>query len=109
MISSQKINDKIKELGGRAWEPLEVAQVNDQVIRLALMKGEYRWHKHEDEDEFFYVIKGKLTIQVENQPNIELNENEIAVIPKGVMHCPKSADDTYVLMFEPYALQSKGN
>lgn len=103
------LEDKIKELNGKAWFPIEVAHVNDQVVRLALMKGEYHWHDHPNEDELFYVVKGTLIIQVENKEDIILNQGEIAVIPKGVRHCPKSEVNTYVLMFEPAELKSAGN
>ncbi|OVE79368.1 mannose-6-phosphate isomerase [bacterium G20] len=104
-----KINleEKIKEIDGRPWYPLEITRANNQVVRIALMKGEYHWHKHE-EDEIFYVVRGNLTIQIEDQLDIILDEGEVAVVPKGLKHCPKSREDTYVLMFEPLTLQSGG-
>ncbi|MFX1258778.1 MAG: cupin domain-containing protein [Promethearchaeota archaeon] len=109
MKSSINLKDKIKEINEKPWHPVDVARLNDQVIRLALFKGEYHWHKHENEDELFYVIKGKITIQLREEDNIVLNQGEMTVIPKGIMHCPKSKEDSYVLMFEPYKLQSKGD
>lgn len=103
------LESKIKEINGRAWFPVEVAKVNDQVVRLALMEGEYHWHEHKNEDELFYVIKGNLTIQIKGSTDIKLATGELAVVPRGVQHCPKAEKDTYVLMFEPDKLQSKGN
>lgn len=87
-----------------------MARVNDQVVRMALCKGEYHWHKHTNEDELFYVLRGELTIQL-REPNsdIILHEGELTVTPKGTEHCPKSFVDTYVLMFEPHTLKSKGD
>ena len=109
MIPTIKIQDKIKEIGGKPYDPIEVAKVNDQVVRIALVKGEYHWHKHVKEDELFYVVRGRMVIQMKPPySNIELSEGQMAVIPKGVEHCPTSEEDTYVLMFEPSALQSKG-
>ena len=91
------------------WSPIEVARVNDQVIRMALCLGEYHWHKHTDEDELFYVLKGKLVIRIMGRPDIELHAGEMAVIPKNVEHRPESSEPTYVVLFEPFALKSKGD
>jgi mannose-6-phosphate isomerase-like protein (cupin superfamily) len=110
MIPTINIEDKIREINGRPFTPIDVARVNDQVVRMALVRGAYRWHQHTDEDELFYVIKGRMTIQMKSPySNITLSEGEMAVIPKGVEHCPISKEDTYILMFEPSALQSKGD
>ena len=108
MISKIQLKEKIKEIGGRAWFPIEVAKLNDQVVRMALFKGSYHWHTH-GEDEFFYVLKGAITIQVKEQPDVVLQEGEITVVPKGVEHCPKSDVESYVLMFEPQVLKSAGD
>jgi len=110
MIPKIKLEDKISEIAGKSWYPIEVARVNDQVVRLALCKGEYHWHKHTNEDELFYVLRGELTIQL-REPNsdIILHEGELTVTPKGTEHCPKSFVDTYVLMFEPHTLKSRGD
>jgi len=102
------LEDKIKEIE-QPWSPIEVARANDQVVRMALVKGEYHWHKHSNEDELFYVLKGSIVIQIENHPNIDLHEGKLAVIPKGVEHCPKSSEEAYILMFEPYSLRSGGD
>jgi mannose-6-phosphate isomerase-like protein (cupin superfamily) len=109
MIPIIKLEDKIKKIGGKPWSPVEVARINDQVVRMALLEGEYHWHKHKNEDELFYVIKGEIVIQLKDEPNITLSEGQMAVVPKGVEHCPKSLQPSYVLMFEPFALKSKGD
>ncbi len=108
MIPTINVLDKAKEMSN-PWSPIDVVQVNDQVIRLALFDGEFHWHKHKNEDELFYVIKGKIVIQLKNQPDITLREGEIAVIPKDVEHCPKGEEPSYVLMFEPFVLKSRGD
>lgn len=109
MVPKINLKDKVKEINGRPWFPVEIARVNNQVVRMALYKGKYHWHKHDNEDEFFYVLQGRITIQMKNNPDLALNEGEIAVVPKGVEHCPKSDVESYVLMFEPYELKSKGD
>ncbi len=109
MISKSTITDKIAEINGKPWSPVDVAEVNDQIIRLALFDGEYHWHKHDNEDEFFLVHSGQIVIQIKDQPDITLQAGETAVIPKGVEHCPKSIEPSYVLMFEPRDTELKGN
>jgi mannose-6-phosphate isomerase-like protein (cupin superfamily) len=93
----------------RPWSPVEIARVNDQVVRMAMLEGEYHWHKHTNEDELFYVLKGRIVVQLRNQPDITLNEGEMAVVPKGVEHCPRSVGHSHILVFEPYALVSRGD
>jgi mannose-6-phosphate isomerase-like protein (cupin superfamily) len=108
MIPVINLEEKIREID-KPFSPVEVARINDQVVRLALIKGEFHWHKHTNEDELFYVYKGCITIQLRDQADITLHEGEIAVIPKGVEHCPKSAEPSYNLLFEPYVLQTRGD
>lgn len=108
MISTINLSEKIKEIK-KPWTPIEVARVNDQVVRMALMDGEFHWHKHTNEDELFYVYKGSIIIQLKGQPDITLNEGDMAVIPRGVEHCPKSLQPSYNLLFEPYALKTRGD
>lgn len=93
----------------RPWTPVDVVWLNGQVIRVALLDGEYHWHRHTDEDELFFVYRGHIIIQLENQEDIELREGEMAVIPRGVRHCPKTVLPSYVLMFEPESLISSGD
>lgn len=108
MIPKINLEDKIKQIN-KPWSPIEVARVNDQVVRMSLLEGEYHWHKHTDEDELFYVYKGSIVIQLKGQPEIVLHSGEMVVIPKGVEHCPKSVEPSYVLLFEPYLLQTRGD
>jgi quercetin dioxygenase-like cupin family protein len=108
MIPTINLADKIKEID-KPWSPIEVARVNDQVVRMALLKGEFHWHKHANEDELFYVYKGSIIIQLKDQPDIALHGGEMAVIPRGLEHCPKSVEPSYVLLFEPYVLQTRGD
>jgi mannose-6-phosphate isomerase-like protein (cupin superfamily) len=93
----------------KPWSPIEVAYANDQVVRLALFEGTYPYHKHKDEDEVFYIIKGKITIRIKDQPDLELSEGQIVVMPKNIEHSPMAHEPTYVLMFEPSTLIPTGD
>ena len=81
--------------------PIDIARVNDQVVRMSYIDGEFHWHKHTNQGELFYILKGKIVIQLKEQPNINISKGRIAVIPKGVEHYPKSIEPSYILLFEP--------
>ena len=109
MISSINLKNKMDDVKGKHCKPINVARVNDQVIRISYIDGEFHWHKHTDQDELFYILKGRLIIQLKDQPDITLSEGQIVVIPKGVEHCPKSIEPSYVLLFEPFILKTRGD
>lgn len=96
-----------KQLGNTFWSPVDVAYINDWVLRAAAVKGEFHWHSHND-DEFFLIYKGSITIQTEDG-NIELAEGEGYVVPKGVKHCPLAKERAVVLLLEPKKLNTKGD
>jgi mannose-6-phosphate isomerase-like protein (cupin superfamily) len=108
MIPVVNLQDRMDRID-RPWSPVDVARVNDQVVRMAWIEGAYHWHKHTNEDELFYVLKGQIVIEIKDQPSVHLQEGEMAVIPKEVEHRPTSAGPSYILMFEPSALQSRGD
>ena len=91
-----------------AWSPVNVAHVNDQVVRAALFDGKYHWHKHEEEDELFMVYSGCIRINLEDEV-IEISEGQLCVVPKGVMHKPEADAPSVVLLFEPSVLKSRGD
>lgn len=96
-----------KKLGETYWSPVDVAEINDWVLRVAAVKGEFHWHTHND-DEFFLIYKGEITIQTENG-DVNLKEGEGYVVPKGVKHCPKAEKRAVVLLLEPKRLNTKGD
>jgi mannose-6-phosphate isomerase-like protein (cupin superfamily) len=93
---------------GEAWSPEDVAYVNDQVLRAAVFHGSYHWHKHDEEDELFFVYRGAINIAMEDE-TIQLDEGQLCVIPKGVMHKPEAEQPSVILLFEPAKLRSKGD
>ena len=108
MIPVVDVGEKAAEIT-EPWSPVDVAYINDQVIRLALFHGEYHWHRHGEEDELFYVVKGGITIRLRSQPDVVLGEGQLCVVPKGVEHRPESPEPSVVLLFEPRALKSRGD
>jgi len=81
------------------WYNQTLCEVNDSVVRLGVVEGEYHWHKHEGDDEFFYVVEGHLLIDLEDRV-IDLAPRQGVVIPKGVMHRPRAPKRTVMLMVE---------
>ena len=109
MIQSIQIDEKLAELKGKSWHPIDVAKLNKQIVRLAYFLGEYHWHVHEDADELFLVYEGSITIKIKNQDVVNLKAGELVVIPKGIEHCTSSEKGAFVLMFEPQDLVSTGD
>lgn len=101
--------DQIEKVTGKYWQPIDLIEVNNQIIRLASFFGNYHWHKHSEGDELFYVLQGKITIHIKGEPSLELCEGELAVIPKGKVHRPISPKESYVLLVEPKELKSEGD
>lgn len=81
------------------WFNQTLCRVNDCVVRLGVVEGQFHWHKHDHEDEFFYVVEGKWIIELEDR-TVELNPGQGYTVPKGVMHCPRAPQRTVLLMFE---------
>ena len=89
------------------WFNQTLCQVNDSVVRLGILQGEYHWHKHEDDDEFFFVLSGRLLIDLEDR-TIELGPHQGTTISKGVMHRPRAPEKTVMLMMETDAIDPLG-
>jgi mannose-6-phosphate isomerase-like protein (cupin superfamily) len=81
------------------WYNQTLCQVDESVVRLGVVQGEYHGHKHDNEDEFFYVVSGRLLIDLEDR-SIDLTPGKGVVIPKGVLHRPRAPERTVILMVE---------
>jgi dTDP-4-dehydrorhamnose 3,5-epimerase-like enzyme len=81
------------------WYNQTLCQVNDSVVRLGVIQGEYHWHKHDKDDEFFFVIEGRFIIDLEDR-SIELQPRQGFVVPKGVLHRTRAPEKTVILMVE---------
>lgn len=90
------------------WNPRVVGELNGQHVKLAKLKGEFVWHKHDEEDEMFYVLDGLLKIQFRDR-TVELSKNEFIIIPKGTEHKPIADEEVSVMLFEPASTLNTGN
>lgn len=90
------------------WYNQTLCQVNGSVVRLGVVQGEYHWHKHDNDDEFFYVVEGKLLIDLEGH-TMELGPRQGTVVPKGVLHRTRAPQRTVILMVENAGIIPTGN
>lgn len=82
------------------WQQRTVSMFNGHDVMVVKARGEYVWHKHDDTDDFFLVLKGNLTIRLRDR-DVHLGPGELFVVPKGVEHCPVAADEAHILLIEP--------
>lgn len=90
------------------WSPRIVGELNGQHVKIAKLKGEFIWHHHEEEDELFLVIKGKMIIHLRDR-TVELSEGEFFIVPRGIEHKPAAEEETHILVFEPTSTLNTGN
>ena len=90
------------------WQPRTVGEFNGHDVMVAKLKGEFVWHKHDDTDDFFLVLKGSLVIQL-TDGEVRLNPGDLYVVPKGVEHRPVAEEETHLLLIEPYGTPNTGD
>jgi mannose-6-phosphate isomerase-like protein (cupin superfamily) len=90
------------------WTPKIVAELNGQQVKLAKLKGEFVWHQHENEDEMFLIIKGRLRMDFRDR-QVWVEEGEMIVVPRGVEHNPVAEEEVHVMLFEPAETLHTGN
>ena len=95
LIDVNKLQAQVNE----EWFNQTLCEVNDSVVRLGVVKGEFHWHKHDNEDEFFYVVSGKLIIDLADR-SVELFSQQGFTVPKGVVHRTRAPERTVILMIE---------
>jgi mannose-6-phosphate isomerase-like protein (cupin superfamily) len=95
VVSPKAIADSLTEL----WSPRVVAEVDDAYVKVAKVKGKLTWHAHDNEDELFFILKGRLRIELESG-TVELREGEAFVVPKGVPHNPVADEECHVMLIE---------
>jgi len=108
----EKVNLKEKfGLFSELWSPKIVGEVNDAHVKIGKLKGEFIWHRHEAEDEMFFIVKGKLTIRVRDpeERDISLTEGEFVTIPRGIEHMPVSENESWIMMIEPKGTLNTGD
>ena len=90
------------------WAPKVIAEMNDYQFKLVKIKGKFVWHAHEDTDEVFIVLEGKMKIEFENE-TVELNEGDMYVVPKGIQHKPCAEAECKIMLVEPRGVVNTGN
>ena len=90
------------------WSPRTVAQINHLDVMVVKVKGEFVWHKHDETDDFFLVLKGILDIQLRDR-TVTLGPGEMFVVPRGVEHCPRAREEVHLLLIEPAGTPNTGD
>jgi len=90
------------------WQPRTVAEFNGHDLMVVKVKGEFHWHQHDDTDDFFLVLKGRLTIRM-REGDVTLGPGEMFVVPKGVPHCPVAEEEVHMLLIEPTGTPNTGD
>jgi len=105
----EKINlkEKLSKFSDH-WSPKVIAEMNDYQFKLVKIKGDFVWHNHEDTDEVFIVIEGKMKIEFENE-TVELNEGDMYVVPKGIQHKPNAENECKIMLVEPRGVVNTGD
>jgi mannose-6-phosphate isomerase-like protein (cupin superfamily) len=95
------------------WQPKVIGELNDFAVKIVKVQGEFVWHHHDVEDELFFVVKGRLLMQVREesgeQRTIPVEEGELIIIPHGIEHCPLAEEETYIMLLEPNTTVNTGN
>jgi len=90
------------------WTPKIVGELNGQQVKLVKLQGEFVWHKHDHEDELFFVVKGVLKMEFRDK-TVSIEENEFLIVPKGVEHRPVAEEEVWVMLFEPASTLNTGD
>lgn len=105
----EKVNLEQKlSLFSEHWSPKIVGELNGQHVKLAKLKGEFVWHKHDHEDELFFVIKASFKMEYRDR-TVVVNENEFLIVPKGVEHRPVAEEEVSIMLFEPASTLNTGD
>lgn len=91
------------------WSPRIIGQVNDQYVKVAKVKGELVWHKHDHEDELFLVVYGKIVIRLEETEDVTLEKGEFYIVPKGTMHNPLAEEECGLVLIESVSTKHTGD
>jgi mannose-6-phosphate isomerase-like protein (cupin superfamily) len=104
LIDVKQLADNCQE----RWFNQTLCRVNDSVVRLGVLHGEFHWHKHDNEDEFFYVVEGRFLIDLDGR-SVELLPGQGFLVPRGVLHCTRAPERTVVLMIEASTVTPTGD
>lgn len=91
------------------WAPKAIASMNDYLVKLVRVEGEFVWHSHDDTDELFLVVEGEIVIDLDNSESVELGAGDLFVVPAGVPHRPRASAEAKVLLLEPATVVNTGD
>jgi len=106
-IEKVNIEEKLSRINDY-WNPRIIGELNGQQVKVTKLKGEFVWHKHDSEDEMFFIIKGELEMQL-REGSINIKPGEFIIIPKGMEHRPVARDEVHLILFEPASTLNTGN
>jgi mannose-6-phosphate isomerase-like protein (cupin superfamily) len=106
-VKAINLNEKLATFG-EYWQPRTIGQFNGHDLMVVKVKGEFTWHKHDDTDDFFLVLKGRIEIRLRDGV-VSLGPGELFVVPEGVEHCPVAAEEAHVLLIEPTGTPNTGD
>lgn len=101
------LEKKLGEFSGH-WQPRTVGQFNGHDLMVVKVKGEFVWHKHDETDDFFLVLRGRLRIKLRDR-EVVLSPGEVFVVPRGIEHCPVADEETHLLLIEPQGTPNTGD
>jgi len=94
------------------WNPKIVGELNQFAVKIVKVQGEFMWHHHDEEDELFFVVKGRLLMKIRETPGSQkevwVEEGELIIIPHGIEHCPAAEEETYLMLLEPATTLNTG-
>jgi mannose-6-phosphate isomerase-like protein (cupin superfamily) len=105
-MQSIDLNEKFAVISDR-WNPRIVASLNGQDVKLAKIEGDFVWHAHDEEDEMFFVVKGRLELHFRDKVEVLL-PGQMIVVPRGVEHKPLATEETWIMLFEPQSTDHTG-
>jgi len=102
--------DMMEKFGmfSECWEPKIVGSLNGQDVKLVKIAGPFVWHSHENEDELFFVVKGRFTMELRDR-SIDLEEGQLLIVPRGIEHRPVAEAEAWIMLFEPSSTLNTGN
>lgn len=106
-MNKVNITEKLNQFNDYA-NPRIIGELNGQQVKAVKLRGEFIWHHHDNEDELFLVVKGKLKMELRDKI-VEVNEGEFIIVPRGVEHKPSAEEEVHLLLFEPASTLNTGN
>ncbi|WIV49762.1 cupin domain-containing protein [Marivivens sp. LCG002] len=107
-MKSINLSEKLSQFSTH-WDPRVVADYNENEVMVVKLKGEYPFHKHDNTDDFFYVLEGEMQMDIEGEPSRTVKAGELFIVPKGVVHRPRAESEVKVLLIEPKGEPNSGD